>query len=138
RGPRARLRVRGRAAAVHRPGLVDDEALVRAALARLHGRRARRDAAGVRDRLLFRRGDRLEFRLNYLRRGNSNVTAGAACMEAPMVARFGWTDCSTSPSSTVAPTRYGRGGLPSTEISAAPPPSDSATTPSRAKRLERL
>ena len=55
---------------------------------------------------------------------------------APRRASRAPTLCSTSPGSTCMPTRYGLGGLPSTAMSAAPPPLwRPATTPTRAKRL---
>ena len=70
--------------------------------------------------------------------GNSSVTAGGPSAFALSTARRLSTDCSTSPSSMLAPTRYGLGGLPSTEISAAPWCEALATTPTNAKRLARL
>ena len=54
------------------------------------------------------------------RTGNRSVKAGAASTLAPNVAERGPTDWSTQPSPSCAPTRHGRGDLPSIEINAAP------------------
>lgn len=68
----------------------------------------------------------------------SSVTMAGPLRVAPSVAWRAAVDCRIKPSSTSLPTRNGRAGLPSMEISAAPPPGEPATTPWRANRLAEL